>query len=326
MKKFIISIMAAFALAFGLSACGTQSASNDKLKVITTIFPEYDWVMQVLGEEAEHADVTMLMDNGVDMHSFQPTAADILKISNCDVFIYVGGESDEWVEDALKEAKNKNMQVINLLDVLGDSAKEEEVVEGMQQEEHEQDEHHTHEDEMEYDEHVWLSLKNAEIFTKEIATVLGKADEEHAQIYENNAAEYVNKLTELDASYKEVVKNTKVKTVLFGDRFPFRYLVDDYDLDYYAAFVGCSAETEASFSTITFLSKKVDELGLKAIFTIENSDQKIAKTILENTAMKNQTIVTLDSMQSTTSKDIKNGKTYLSVMQSNLDTLKTALY
>lgn len=297
----------------------TEEASADKLKIVTTIFPEYDWVRQIAGDQILNMELTMLLDNGVDLHSYQPTADDIMKISDCDIFVYVGGESDEWMEDALKEAVNKDMQVINLLEVLGDSVKTEEMVEGMQETEHD------HEHEEEADEHVWLSLKNTQTLSDAIASALETADPANKETYVANAASYVEKLAALDTQYQEAVNNASQKTLLFGDRFPFRYLVDDYGLSYYAAFAGCSAESEASFETISFLAQKVDELGLKNVLTIEKSDQKIAKTIIENTKGKNQNILTLDSMQSTTSDDVANGITYLSVMENNLNILKEAL-
>ena len=298
-----------------------MQSGNKPLKIVTTIFPEYDWVREILGDKADHAEVTMLLDNGVDLHSYQPTADDIIKISDCDLFLYVGGESDGWVEDALKEATNQNMKVINLLDVLGEQVKEEEVVEGMEAEEEESED----EDEPEYDEHVWLSLKNAETLCSAITDALEEIDPANKDAYATNAASYLEKLAALDGEYQTVVDNAARKTVLFGDRFPFRYLVDDYGLSYYAAFAGCSAETEASFETISFLAGKVDELGLPCVLTIEGAQHKIAETIVQNTAEKNQSILTLDSMQSTTSTDVANGTTYLSVMESNLDVLKQAL-
>ena len=304
-----------------ISAPSASQSGSKPLKIVTTIFPEYDWVREILGDKADHAEVTMLLDNGVDLHSYQPTADDIIKISDCDLFIYVGGESDGWVEDALKEATNKEMQVINLLDVLGEQVKEEEVVEGMEAEEEESED----EDEPEYDEHVWLSLKNAETLCNAIIDALEEIDPANKDAYATNAASYLEKLAALDGEYQTVVDNAARKTVLFGDRFPFRYLVDDYGLSYYAAFAGCSAETEASFETISFLAGKVNELGLPCVLTIEDAQHKIAETIVQNTAKKNQSILTLDSMQSTTSTDVANGTTYLSVMESNLDVLKQAL-
>ena len=335
MKK-IIALLLALLMAVGmLAGCAKQNDdtddTTDKLRIVTTIFPEYDWVRQILGDKADNADVTMLLDNGVDLHSYQPTADDIVKISDCDLFIYVGGESDGWVEDALKNATNKDMKVVNLLEVLGDKVKNEEVVEGMQEEEHEHEDGEEHEEgeehehEEEADEHVWLSLKNAEVLVGTISNALQEVDPGNKDAYAANADAYVKKLSALDAEYQTAVDNAVRKTVLFGDRFPFRYLVDDYGLNYYAAFVGCSAETEASFETISFLAKKVDELKLPCVLTIEGKNHKIAETIVKNTAPKSQKILTMDSMQSTTSKDVASGTTYFSVMEKNLAVLKEAL-
>ena len=326
MKKIIALILAVLITVSGLSACGSAgkppAEESGKLQIVTTIFPEYDWVMNILGDAPANADVVMLLDTGVDLHSFQPTAADILKISTCDLFIYVGGESDAWVSDALQEATNKDMIVIDLLDVLGDAVKEEEVIEGMQEEE---PEHEEDEDEIEYDEHVWLSLKNAAVLVDHISEAIQKIDPDNADAYKKNTKAYTEKLNALDAEYEAAVSGGSAATLLFGDRFPFRYLVDDYGLSYYAAFVGCSAETEASFETITFLAQKVDELSLPAVMTIEGTDHRIAETIVQNTQTKDQQILSMDSMQSVTAKDVQNGATYLSIMETNLSVLKDAL-
>ena len=507
MKK-IFTLFLVLAMAVSLfTGCGKKNATengetdSDKLSVVTTIFPEYDWVKEILGDKAESTDLTMLLDNGVDLHSYQPTADDIVKISDCDLFVYVGGESDKWVDDALKEATNKDMKVIDLLEVLGDSVKTEETVEGMQETEHAHDhskevstfedhevqdrslsdwagswqsaypfaldgtlddafaamaeegemtadeyktyyqngyktditniniegdhiaftyedgkkvgsdykyigyyiqnwstgtkaamyrfeavdrtsgapvciefndhmiesaapehfhirmsnesfdaivdpekswptffpadmtgedlcehmEGHGHDHEEEADEHVWLSLKNAKTLVTAIADALQELDPDNKDTYTANASAYIEKLSALDGAYQSAVGGAARKTVLFGDRFPFRYLVDDYGLSYYAAFAGCSAESEASFETVSFLAKKVDELKLPCVLTIEGKNHKIAETIVENTAEKNQKILTMDSMQSTTSEDVANGTTYLSVMEQNLSMLKEAL-
>ena len=340
--KRIIPLCLALIMTVGLLAgCGKQNeqtASDEtRLRVVTTIFPEYDWVREILGDKADNAEVTMLLDNGADLHSYQPTADDIVKISECDLFIYVGGESDDWVDDALKNAANENMKVINLLEALGERVKTEEVVEGMQEEEHDHDhdhedtdEHddakeHDHEEEAEYDEHVWLSLKNAKTLCSAISSVLQQIDPDNKDTYAANASAYIKKLSALDADYQAAVNAAACKTVLFGDRFPFRYLAEDYGLRYYAAFAGCSAESEASFETISFLAGKVDELNLPCVLTIEGVQHKIAETIVRNTAAKNQKVLMMDSMQSTTSKDAANGTTYLSVMERNLSVLKEAL-
>ena len=534
MKKIFALLLALLMLASVLAGCASEQVNNDtnpetkpdasantdvnakpaaekapekSLKIVTTIFPEYDWVREVLGDQAENDELTMLLDNGVDLHSYQPTADDIVKISDCDLFIYVGGESDGWVDDALKNATNKNMKVIDLLDVLGDSVKAEEVVEGMQETEHDHDhskevstfeddevqdrslsdwagdwqsaypfaldgtlddafaamaeegemtaeeyktyyqngyktdisniniegdhieftyedgkkvasdykyvgyyiqnwstgtkaamyrfeaedkdsgapvyiefndhmiepaaaehfhirmsnesfdaivdpenswptffpadmtgeeicehmeghdhdEDEEHEHEEEKDEHVWLSLKNAEVLVNAISASLQELDPDNKATYAANSSAYIENLSALDGEYQAAVDAATYQTVLFGDRFPFRYLVDDYGLSYYAAFVGCSAETEASFETISFLAKKVDELKLPCVLTIEGAQHKIAETIVQNTTSKNQKVLTMDSMQSTTSKDVKNGTTYLSVMEQNLSVLKEAL-
>ena len=293
----------------------TEKNSN-KLKVVTTIFPEYDWTREILGDKASNVELTLLLGNGVDLHSYQPSIQDIAKISTADIFIYVGGESDGWVADALKNAKNKNMKVINLLETLGDKVKAEEVKEGMQAEE---------EEEEEYDEHVWLSLRNAKILSAEIASALCEKDAANAAAYKANLAAYTARLDSLDAKYAAAVKSASKNTILFGDRFPFRYLVDDYNLDYYAAFVGCSAETEASFETIIFLAKKVDELGLNSVLKIESGDGKIARTIIQNSKNKNAKVLTMDSIQSTTAKQAAAGATYLKIMEANLSVLEEAL-
>lgn len=321
MKKIISFMLAVMLPVLLFCGCGNNVKTNpDKLSVVVTIFPEYDWVMNILGDTAENAEVTMLLNSGVDLHSYQPTADDIIKISTCDLFIYVGGESDEWVEDALKNAP-ETLKAINLFDVLGDSVKEEEVVEGMEAEIEDEEEA----EEPEFDEHVWLSLKNAEILVNAIKDELVKIDADNAEAYTANASAYCYRLKKLDSQYKSAVENAKINTVLFADRFPFRYLVDDYGLTYYAAFVGCSAESEASFETIAFLANKTDELKLPAVITLEGTNHKIAETVILTLKNKTAKILTMDSMQSVTSDDVKNGANYLSIMEKNLETLKTAI-
>ena len=332
MKKWIMGSLAILlgVMSISIPFAGIHTAeakttedTEKKLNIVTTIFPEYDWTRAVLGDRADEVNLTMLLDNGTDLHSFQPAVKDIMKVSSCDLLIYVGGESDQWIEDALESAQNKDMKTINLMEVLGDSIKEEETVEGMQESEHDHD--HGDEEEKEYDEHVWTSMRNAEVICDAIADTLEEMNPENKEIYQSNAEAYREKLSALDEEYQETVDNAKQKTLVFADRFPFRYLVDDYDISYYAAFSGCSAESEASFKTVTFLAGKVDELGVKSVVTMEKSDDRIAQTVIENTKAKDQKILQLNSMQSITSEEIADGATYLSVMEDNLNVLKEAL-
>ncbi|MBR4362875.1 MAG: ZinT/AdcA family metal-binding protein [Ruminococcus sp.] len=543
-KKFGIYALTFAMAAMGMTGCSSDTSSSSKTEattqaankassepfsVVCTIFPEYDWVKEILGDHAENVELTYLLDNGVDLHSYQPTADDMMKISTCDLFVYVGGESDEWVEDALAEATNKDMKVINLMDVLGDSAKVEELKEGMQEDEHDHDhehskevstfeddevqdrplsdwegdwqsayplvldgsldeawehksedgsmtaeeykdyytkgyksdynavsihddhikftdkdgnetesdyeytgyyiqnwstgtkaamyrfeavdkgsgapvyiefndhiiepekaehfhirmsdesydaivdpegnwptffdaaltpdevceevighghsdedeeeeheheheegeaeeehEHEHEEGEAEYDEHVWLSVKNAKVLCTEIEKNIEAIDPANAADYKANLDSYAAKLDELDGKFKTLVDGSSVKTLVFGDRFPFRYFVDDYGLDYYVAFIGCSAETEASFETIAFLSDKVKELDCKTIFTLENSGKDIANTII-STSGKSVDIAELNSLQSVSKDDITGGASYISLMQKNYDVLAGVL-
>lgn len=326
-KNRILAIVLVLAMSVMMfTGCGSTETINSmdkKYNIVCTTFSQYDWVREIIGSHAEAFELTLLLDNGVDLHSYQPTAEDIAKIWAADLFVYVGGESDGWVKDALAEAMNKDMQVVNMLEALGNQVKEEEIVEGMEAEEEESEE--GEEEGPEYDEHVWLSLKNAKALTDVLAQAIEKIDAPNASDYRDNADHYMSQLDTLDAQYQEVVDGASKKTVIFGDRFPFRYLVDDYGLDYYAAFVGCSAETQASFETITFLAGKVDEVGVSSILVIENSDKKIAETIKENTSHKDQQVLVMDSLQSITSEALSGGMTYYTIMAQNLEVLKQAL-
>ena len=351
MKKVASIAILFFALAFMLTACNTESGKKDsapkKISVVATIYPQYDWIKNILGERINDMDLKLLIKNGTDLHSYKPSAQDIAAIAKADLVVYVGGESDEWIEKALAATPKDGRIALNLMKALGDRVKEEEVVEGMQveeehhhehgeeAEEHEhehhehaekhEDEHHHHE-EVENDEHIWLSLKNASILVSALVESLSKVDSANSSIYIANAATYNAKLQELDEKFTTAISGASQKTVLFGDRFPFRYLVDDYGIKYYAAFVGCSAESEASFETVTFLANKMDSLALPAILTIDGSDGKIARAILDASKnSKNAQVLTLNSMQSVTDEQVKAGADYLSMMRDNLEVLKKAL-
>lgn len=300
-----------------------NTPSSEKYSVVCTIFPEYDWVKEIVGDHTDTVEMTYLLNSGIDLHNYQPTADDILKISNCDLFIYVGGESDKWAEEALESVPQTDMKVINLMDILGDSAKVEELKEGMQGEEEEESE--AEEEEPEYDEHVWLSLKNAKILCAEIEKNIEAVDPANASDYKANSDKYISELSDLDNSFQELVDSASVKTLVFGDRFPFRYFVDDYGLDYYAAFIGCSAESEASFETIKFLADKINELDCKTVFTLENSNKDIANSIITNSGKKDVKTAELNSLQSVSKSDVSNGVSYISLMEKNYEVLADVL-
>lgn len=311
LKKLMTGVLVAFMLA---GCAPKQQQNTTKLKIVATTFPQYDWIREIIGKDNTNVDLQLLMKNGGDLHSYQPTAGDIANIADANLFVYVGGESDEWVDDALKEKTNKDMKVVNMMQTLGDDIDEEE--EGLEKE----SEDHDHE-EIEYDEHVWLSLKRAQKIVKAIADELGELDSTNAKKYQENAEAYIAKLAALDKSYESTVNIVKNKTWIFADRMPFHYLAKDYGITTYAAFNGCSTETNASFNTIVSLAKYADELGIKHIMTIEGSDKKLAKAVIENTTDKNQDILTLNSLQSVSQSDIDKGLTYYGAMEENLKVL-----
>jgi len=317
MKRCTAILLALLLLATTLPGCGqAQPAKTGKRSIVCTNFPQYDWVRQILGDRAGDVDLTLLLGSKADLHNYQPSVDDIVKIAACDLFIYVGGESDGWVRDALAQATNPDMITINLLHALGAAAKQEELLPGMEEEEDEEG--------GALDEHVWLSLSNAKVFCSAIAEALCALDPDNSDEYQVSQVAYQGKLEALIREYQSAVGAARIKTLLFGDRFPFRYLMDDYGLECFAAFPGCSAETEASFDTIAGLAKKMDEFGLHTVMVTESADKSIAGTIIENTAGQGQQILVLDAMQSVTFAQAEN-TTYLSIMESNLAVLREAL-
>lgn len=333
MKK--INLIILVLLFFVLSSCQSQNKNiiksqdinnekvDNEIKIVTTIFPIYDWCVNILGDKYNENNITYLLDNGIDLHNYQPTVNDIMKINKCDLFIYVGGESDKWVENTLSKIENKQLKKINLLEVLGNKAKIEEEKEGMQEEVHEDEESDEHEEEI--DEHVWLSLRNAQLFVKEITNAISEIDSSNKNYYIKNSNNYIKQLDAVDKQLIDLTNTDKKIVLLFGDRFPFRYFVDDYNIDYYAAFKGCSAETEASFETIAFLSNKLDELDLDYVMTIEGDNHNIAQTIINNSSNKNRKIFVLNSMQGITKNDMNSGMSYLGCMYRNKQVLEEAL-
>ncbi|MDR1412955.1 MAG: metal ABC transporter substrate-binding protein [Actinomycetes bacterium] len=324
---FKLALIAMLLLALVLTGCGqSESATNQsatepggkKLSVVTTIFPPYDFTRQIVGDKAE---VTMLLPPASESHSFEPTPQDIIKIQNCDVFVYVGGESDQWVNEVLESMDTSHMKVITLMDCV--EVREEEIVEGMEEEEEEADETGGAEaEEVEYDEHVWTSPRNAMLITQKISDALCALDTENAGTYQSNTVAYLTKLKELDAAFTQVTAEASRKTIVFGDRFPFRYFTDAYGLDYFAAFPGCSTETEANAATVKFLIDKINAEKIPVVFHIELSNEKMADTIAEATGAK---VRLLHACHNISKEDFQAGRTYLDLMSGNVEALKEAL-
>jgi zinc transport system substrate-binding protein len=298
------------------------------LNIVVTIFPIYDWVMQILGDIAEYKDVTLLINNRIDLHSFQPSVSDIATIATYDVFIHIGGDSDSWVDAVLAQAVNPDMVIINLMsylceeDLLCVESIEHDTL-GSSCGSHGHHSHHYDDDDI--DEHIWLSLRNAYTFVEAIAETLIQLDPELEEIYRSNLGEYLVELAELDKMFMQVVELAELNTMLFASRFPFRYMLSDYGIHYHAAFSGCSAESEASFSTIIYLTNKLDEMDLPFVAVTECSDKSIAETIISNSSSGHQEIVVFNSMQTANASDRASGISYLSIMADNLYALTIAL-
>lgn len=332
-----------------ISGCGKDNTKlqalidNDgKYHIICSTFPLYDWTRNIVGNNSDRISVSLLVDDGCDVHSYQATAVDVAAISSCDLLIFAGGESEKWVKEAALGAENKEQIVLELLDVLGDKALEEDASQIIMAEEehsHDDEEKGNHDEahdvnhneaydedhDLEYDEHIWLSLKNAMLLCQEIKNAVTKLDANNAAIYESNYTDYAEKLMLLESLYERALEGKSDKTVLFADRFPFRYLFEDYNLTYYAAFSGCSAETEASFEVITSLAGKMDLEKISSVMILEKSSDKIANTVIASSNQKDSKVLVMDSMQSVSRSDMLSGVNYLDVMKNNLETLKLAL-
>ena len=316
LKKYLCTLFAALTALTLLLASGCDFSSDGKLHIVCTIFPQYDWVRE-LTKGAQNVEVTLLEDSGADLHNFQPSAADKVSILNSDLFVYTGGESDDWARTLLENAE-KDVRSLDLIEALGERALTEE--EGI-----EESGGHDHEHEDEIDEHIWLSVQNAQVLVSAIQEELCAVDEENAALYQSNAASYLAELSALEEAFEETISSAKRSVLVFADRYPFRYLAHDYGLTCYAAFSGCSAESEASFATILALVKHVEENALPYVVVLENSTQGIAKQVIDNTKSKDQGILVLNSLQSVTREDIESGATYLGLMKEDLAVLKTAL-
>lgn len=319
--KRICSVFIALVLAFTVTGCGLdRDKKSDKVSIVTTMFAAYDFAREIAGDRA---DITLLLKPGADSHSYEPSPKDMAAIDNCDIFIYTGGENDDWVDRIAASSSNKDMKIIKMLDLV--DKYEEEITEGMEHHEgHNHDEDHDHdEDTSEWDEHVWTDPENAMIISKKIADTLALADYRGKDYYMGNYKKYEKELKDLDEEFRILIDNAKRKEVIFGDRFPLRYFVEAYGLTYYAAFPGCTSESEPSAKTVAFLIDKVKTDNIPVIFTIELSNGNIAKTIAKNTGTK---VLTFYTCHNISKDDFEKGETYVSLMRRNLVTLKEALY
>lgn len=309
---------------YAFTACGRNVEKEDGPLIVCTVCPEYDWLVNILGDAKGECRIKLLLDGSADMHSYQPTAEDLAEIASCDLLIYVGGESDKWLEDAVKGSVNENLKTVKLLDCLENRALEEEIVEGMQQKPLAGG--HEHGDgEKEYDEHIWLSVKNAELSVLAISDAVCELMPEKRDMLKANTEDYLKSLKELDDRYAEAVSSGEFDTLLFADRFPFRYMTSDYGIKYYAAFSGCSADAEAGFKTVVFLADRLAEEKLPAVIVLENSDKELAESVIEVSEREGVDILVLDSMQSGTGSEAGNDGSYISVMEDNLEIIKKAL-
>ena len=317
MRKSLCVLLAAVLAVSAFSGCTVQRnpASDDgKLHVVTTIFAPYDFARQVGGDDVS---VTMLLRPGCEVHSYEPTPKDIIAIRNADVFIYVGGESDAWVKTVLEGVDNPSLRVVTLMDCV--ELLDEETVEGMQTEKHDHD--HAADD-AEPDEHVWTSPRNAARICRKLADTFAAADSARAAAYAQRCGDYVEKLNQIDAEFRDVVEHAARKTMVFADRFPLRYFADAYGLDYYAAYPGCADAAEPSAATVAFLIDKVRAEGIPVVFTIELSNGKLADTICEATGAKKLEFATCHNV---TAQAFADGATYLQLMERNVQALREAL-
>lgn len=311
MKKTLIAITLLLSLGtLALTSCKAKHYNTGKINVTAEIFPIYDWVNNLSYPDNSQADtlaLNLLIKNGVDMHSYQSSASDMVLITESKLFIYIGGESDKWIEDALKTTDTKDMVILRLMDVVQDNLIEEDDEPG------------------DYDEHIWLSVKNAMLCCKAIYEALCQINPESEALYTARYNTYLERLQLLDTKYISALKNTEKNEIIVCDRFPFRYLTDDYEILYSAAYEGCSADTSASFERVSYLTNKVNEINPKGVLILENGDKKLANSVIHNSKHPMIDILTLNSMQGVTLRDAFNGKTYIKLMEQNLENLQKVL-
>ena len=315
MKKLLCLLLCLCCFLLPLSAGCAKRDGEDKLQILCTVFPLYDWVKNIVGESGT-VEVSLLITNGSDLHSYQPSAEDIVRISTADLFFYVGGMSDVWVEETLEtqrsasriDVKMTEIPDIRLREMCIDSTAE-----------------HGNHEHGGVDEHLWLSVFNAKTASAYVTERLCELDAENAEVYRENAASYVASLDGLDSEYTALVSLAESPKMLCADRFPFVYLAEDYGIEYICAFEGCSTDANASPETISRLAAALNEYELACIVTTERPKAGLAERVRDASLAKNQTILSLNSMQSVTQKDVDDGATYLSIMKQNLETLRRIL-
>lgn len=316
-KGFCLILLCALLTGCGAKETAQQAEDGEQpLKIVATVFPAYDFARACGGEDAE---VTLLLPPGTESHSYEPTPADILAVQECDLFLYLGGASDAWVDTILSAAEptGRTLKLMDCVELL-----EEETVEGMEEEKH----GHDHEEELgqvkEYDEHVWTSPRNAAQIVRDIAGTMGELDPEHAETFRTRGEEYAGQIEVLDGQFRDFFDSLPSRTIVFGDRFPLRYFAEEYDLDYYAAFPGCSTQTEPSAATIAFLTDKVRDEHISTVWYIEFSNHLVADSIAEATGTKTAMFHTCHNVSQ---EEMDSGATYLSLMEGNLETLRANL-
>lgn len=317
-KVIIISIIVSLLIFYAIIQIGiklnpNKPKNNNEIKIVTTIFPYYDFSRAVVGNDE---NIHLLINPGGEIHSYEPTPADIIEIQKADVFIYNGGENDAWVDEILKTIDTSNLTVIKMMDYVDVFEEEDEYI-YTEHQEHDEDE-----EEIEYDEHIWTSPKNAVKLVKTISEKLINIDEKNKEMYEENAENYIKEIENIDNEIQQIVDNSDTKLLIFGDRFPFRYFVEQYGLKYRAAFSGCSSETEPSAGTVAKLITEIKENNIPVVLYIELSSKKVANTLSEETGAR---VMCLQSCQSVSKEDFDIGKTYVSIMKENIETLKVAL-
>ena len=315
--KIVVALVVTLLVILGVVVGVSKRNSVEKIAVVATNFPAYDFVRAVADDKAE---VKMLVKPGAETHDFEPSPGDIIDIQKSKLFVYTGGESDEWIEDVLDDIDAGKVKMLKMMDAV--KVVEEEVVSGMEGDEHDNEHEHHDEGKTEYDEHVWTSLRNASKIVESIKEELVKISPENREEFEQNAKKYTEKLAELDRKFREIVEAGERKVVVFGDRFPLRYFVDDYGLEYYAAFPGCSEQTEASSRTVAFLVDKVKTEKIPVVFAIEMGNGELARTIANEAGAK---VLTFNALHNVSLDDFKNGRTYVEMMEENLDVLEEAL-